>query len=208
MYNSQITLNPQLQEWLHTDFFNTDSIEHILFKTIFAMIAGFGFSYAFNPPKKIFIGIICIAGLGYFVRSLFLQSPLFSLAGASFCAALCMGFTGMFIAKNTKMPAEIIVFPSLLPMFPGSYGYKSILSILVFTQHANKPEQLNYLLMFFNNLTTMLSVSLSLVAGVLATFVIFHEQSFMMTRGTRKQSIYKVLRELKTQKNKNKLGRK
>ncbi len=202
MFNLQIHLDTQIQEFLYTNFFNTNSIEHVFFKTIFAMIAGFGFAYAINPPKKIFLGIISIAGLGYFIRSIFLQIPIFSLAGASFCAALCMGFATMFIAKYTKTPAEIIVFPALLPMFPGSYGYKSILSILVFTQHADKPEQLGYLLMFFNNLATMLSVSLSLVAGVLVTFIVFHEQSFMMTRGTKKQSIYKILRELRKQKNK------
>lgn len=188
---------PHIQELLYTDFLNTNSLPHIFFKMFFAMVAGFGFAYALNPPKKVFFGIILVSGLGYFMRSLLLQSPLFSLAGASFCVALCMGFTTMFLAKYMKVPAEIVVFPALLPLFPGSYGYRSILSLLTFTQHADKPEQLTYLLVFFNNLTTMLSVSLSLVAGVLTIFILFHEQSFMMTRGTQKTSIYQVLRELR-----------
>ncbi|GAB0173523.1 threonine/serine exporter family protein [Helicobacter trogontum] len=195
MFN--LDLYPQLQEFLYTDFFNTDSLPHIFYKTLFAMIAGFGFAYALHPPKKVCFGIIIVAGLGYFIRSILLQSPIFSLAGASFCAALCMGFAAMLLAKYKKVPAEVIVFPALLPMFPGSYGYRSILSLLTFTQHADDPEQITYLLTFFNNITTMLSVSLSLVAGVLAIFIIFHEQSFTMTRGATKISIYQVLRELR-----------
>lgn len=190
-------LYPQLQAFLHTEFFNTDSLPHIFYRMLFAMVAGFGFAYALHPPKKIFFGIIVVAGLGYFIRSILLQSPIFSLAGASFCAALCMGFVAMLLAKYEKVPAEIIVFPALLPMFPGSYGYRSILSLLTFTQHADKPEQLTYLLVFFNNITTMLSVSLSLVAGVLVIFIIFHEQSFTMTRGAKKTSIYQVFREIR-----------
>ncbi|RDU67610.1 threonine/serine exporter [Helicobacter didelphidarum] len=174
---------PAVLEFLYRDFFNTNSFEHVLMNTIFAMVAGFGFSYAFNPPRNIFIGIVCVSGFGYFVRSMLMQFSIFSLAGASFCASFCMGLMTMLVAKRKKVPAEIIVFPALLPMFPGSYGYKSILSILAFTQHADKPEQLGYLLAFFNNITIMLSVSTSLVAGVLVTFIIFYEQSFMMTRG-------------------------
>lgn len=195
MFNVELYL--QLQAFLHTDFFNTNSLAHIFYRTLFAMVAGFGFAYALHPPKKVFLGIIIVSGLGYFTRSVLFQIPVFSLAGASFCAALCMGFVAMLLAKYEKVPVEIIVFPALLPMFPGSYGYRSILSVLTFTQHADKPEQLTYLLAFFNNITTMLSVSLSLVAGVLVIFVVFHEQSFAMTRGAKKTSIYQVLRELR-----------
>lgn len=201
MFN--LELYPQLQEFSYTDFFNTNTLPHIFYKMLFAMVAGFGFAYALHPPKKVFFGIIIVAGFGYFIRSILLQSPIFSLAGATFCAAVCMGFVVVLLAKYTKVPVEVIVFPALLPMFPGSYGYRSILSLLTFTQHADKPEQLTYLLAFFNNITTMLSVSLSLVAGVLVIFIIFHEQNFTMTRGTKKTSIYQVLRELrKTRKQK------
>ncbi len=198
---SDTYLHPQLLEFLYTDFFNTTSLSHIFINTIFAMVAAFGFAYPCNPPQKAFIGIILIAGIGYFIRSLLTQSPTFSLAGASFCASLCMGFATMFLAKHKKVPSEIIVFPALLPMFPGSYGYKSILSILTFTQNTDSPEQLGYLLAFFQNITTMLSVSISLVAGALVSFVIFHEQSFMMTRGINRLSIYQVVRDLRKHKN-------
>lgn len=199
-----ISLYPQVQEFLHIDFFSTDSIEHIIYKTFFAMIAGFGFAYAFHPPKRILLGIMFIAGLGYFIRSMLLQVSFFSLAGASFCASLCMGFVVIFIAKHTKTPAEIISFPALLPMFPGSYGYRSILSLLTFTKYSDNPEQMHYLLIFFNNITTMLSVSLSLVAGVLTELLLFHEQSFTMTRGMKKISIHQILQDLRRHKDKSK----
>lgn len=188
---------PYIIQFLHTDFFSTDSLTDVLISALFAMVAGFGFSYACNPPKKVLISIVFIAGLGYLTRSLLSQNHFFSLAGASFCASLCMGLVTMFIARYKKVPAEVIVFPALLPMFPGSYGYRSILSLLTFTQNSNSPKQLEYLLDFFNNLTTMLSVSISLVAGVLVTFIIFYDQSFKMTRGNHRISIYQIFRDLK-----------
>ncbi|WP_244910950.1 threonine/serine exporter family protein [Helicobacter aurati] len=191
---------PQIAEILYTDFFSSDSFEHIGINMIFAMIAALGFGYPFNPPKKILFGIIIIAGLGYLIRSILMLFPIFSLAAASFFASLCMGGCAMVIAKRVKVPVEVIVFPGLLPMFPGSYGYKSIISLLTFLQNTDKPEQINYLLAFFNNFITMTSVSLSLVAGALVTFIIFFEQSFMITRGSKQTSIYTIFRELRKNK--------
>ncbi len=195
-----ITHYPKLLEILHSSFFTTDSLFDISMNTLFAMVAGFGFAFGCIPPRKILFGIVFVAGFGYFLRSILVQSPLFSLAGASFCVSFCMGLLTMSLARRNKVPAEVIVFPALLPMFPGSYGYKSILSMLTFTQHAHKPEQLGYLMAFFNNISTMLSVSISLVAGALLTFLVFHEQSFMMTRGVKKTSIREILRDLKNNK--------
>lgn len=191
---------PHLMEFLHTDFFNSKSFSHIVINVIFAMISAFGFGYLCNPPKKILLGIMLTAALGYLIRSLLLLSPIFNLAGASFFAALCMGIFTMIIAKRVKVPVEVIVFPCLLPMFPGSYGYKSIISLLTFLQNTDKPEQIDYLIAFFNNFITMVSVSLSLVVGALVTFIIFFEQSFMVTRGSKQVSIYVIFRELRKNK--------
>lgn len=188
---------PHISDILYTDFFSSNSFEHIGINVVFAMVSAFGFGYPFNPPKRIFLGIIAIAGFGYLMRSILLLFPIFSLAGASFFAALCMGGGAMIIAKRAKVPVEVIVFPCLLPMFPGSYGYKSVISLLTFLQNTDKPEQISYLLAFFNNFITMTSVSLSLVAGALVTFIIFFEQSFMITRGSKQIPIYAVFRELR-----------
>lgn len=176
---------PQILAILHAEFFEGNDISDILLRMLFAMVAGFGFSYPFNPPRHILWGIMFISGLGYFIRSMLLQVPIFNLAGASFCASFCMGIAAFLIAKRAKVPTETIVFPSLLPLFPGSYGYKSILSLLAFAKNVDAPNQLDYLLAFFNNLTIMLFVSVLLVAGALITFIIFYEQSFMMTRGVK-----------------------
>lgn len=177
---------PRVLEFLHTDFFNTSTSRDILINMLFAMVASFGFSYPSNPPKRVLFGIIFIAGLGYLIRSLLLQISFFNLAGASFCASFCMGIVAFLIAKQVKVPTEVIVFPALLALFPGSYGYKSILSLLIFAKNTDKPEQLQHLLAFFNNLIIMFSVSILLVAGALVTFMIFYEQSFLMTRGSKR----------------------
>ena len=175
---------PELANLLYTDF-RFHPMLNMGLDVGFAMLAALGFGYACNPPKKILLGLIAVAGLGYLARSVMLLFPVFSLAGASFLAALFMGLGALFIAKRTRVPVEVIVFPCLLPLFPGSYGYKSIIALLTFLQDRDESRQLGHLLAFFNNFVTMTSVSLSLVAGALVTFIIFFEQSFMITRDKR-----------------------
>ena len=74
----------------------------------FAMLAALGFGYACNPPKKILLGLIAVAGLGYLARSVMLLFPIFSLAGASFLAAIFMGlgavsYTHLTLPTNVSM---------------------------------------------------------------------------------------------------------
>lgn len=180
---------PYLQEIFYSQFLTNSIWQESISNIIFAFFAGLGFAYGLNPSVRTIVWSALIAAIGYQSRFLLMNLPLFSFAGASFCASLGMGFLAMFIAKKLKSPIEVVVFPALLPMFPGSYGYKSILSLLTFLQQTNEEEQLNYLLAFFHNFMMMISVSLALVSGILVLLSIFYEQSFMMTRGIKKLSL-------------------
>lgn len=184
-----LTIAPHIQEILYAKSWHNSLPVEMLQDFVFAFIAGLGFAYGLNPLKRTIFWSAFFAGLGYNIRFGLMQLPFFSFVGASFCASLCIGLLAIIAAKRIKAPVEVIVFPSLLPMFPGSYGYKSILSMLAFVQQRDDKTRLDYLLLFFDNFTIMFSVSLALVAGVLIVLSIFYEQSFMMTRGIKKLSM-------------------
>lgn len=163
----------------------SDLFQHILIDIIFCLIAGYGFAYVCFPPKNTLKYTAILAAIAYTIRSLLIASGFFNLAGGSFVASFIMGILAMSVAKKLKTPVEVIVFPSLLPMLPGIYAFKSILSILIFFKTSQQAQQIRitYLLAFFDNLITTISVSLALVSGIIVTLMIFYEQSFMMTRG-------------------------
>ena len=77
---------------------------------------------------------------------------------------------------------EIIAFPALLPMIPGMYAYRTILSIASFANENELENQYKLLIEITNNLMTTISVAFALAVGISITLIIFYEQSLMMTR--------------------------
>lgn len=183
----------QILALLHTEILQGSFIEATIGHFICAFLAGFGFCYGLNPPLKTLVWSGIFAAVGHTSRSYLMGSGFFSFSfsfsGASFVASLFIGLLGTFVAKRLKAPIEVVIFPALLPMFPGKYGYQSIISLLNFIEHRDDATRLEYLLNFFDNFMIMFSVSLSLVAGVLVVLSIFYEQSFMMTRGIKRLKI-------------------
>ena len=151
------------------DSFYLTTLEHLFF----AFLAGFGFGFALNAPRKALWWSGFLAGFGHTFRSFVMVLPVFNFAGASFITSLLMGFLGALIAKKLKTPVEVVVFPALLPMFPGRYGCESIISLLHFLGDHDDPSRLTDLLAFFNKFMVTFSVSLALVAGVLIVLPFF-----------------------------------
>ncbi|MGX3097373.1 threonine/serine exporter family protein [Helicobacter sp. 23-1046] len=174
---------------LHTEILQGSFTQEIIGHFICAFLAGFGFCYGLNPQLKTLVWSAVFAGIGHTSRAYLMEGGALSFAGASFVASLLIGLLGTFVAKRLKAPIEVVIFPALLPMFPGKYGYQSIISLLNFIEHRDDATRLEYLLSFFDNFMIMFSVSLSLVAGTLVVLSIFYEQSFMMTRGIKRLKI-------------------
>lgn len=147
----------------------------------FAAVAGLGFAYGCNPPKRTIIVSAILAAIAHGVR-FYLQQSGFGITSATFFAALIMGILGFMCAKRLKTPTEIITFPAILPMIPGMFAYRTILSIVSFSSESNLEEQGRLLVNITNNFITTFSVSLAIAVGISISLVIFYEQSFMMTR--------------------------
>ncbi|AXP08354.1 threonine/serine exporter family protein [Campylobacter hepaticus] len=162
-------------------------IEFVLKDMFFAAVAGFGFSYACNPPFKTLILSAFLAAIAHGLRFVLIEYFYFqTLAIATFIASFCIGCLGIGLAKIIKIPAEIIVFPALIPMIPGIYAYKAILYLISFIRSEDLKARSEFLVQFFDYFFTTLSITLALAIGVSVTLLIFFEQNFMMSRNAKK----------------------
>lgn len=148
----------------------------------FAAVAGLGFAFACNPPIRTLFLSALLAAIAHGTRFYLLQFDIFGLASATFISAFLIGLIGLLLAKKVRCPMEIIAFPALLPMIPGMYAYRTILSITSFASEDNMEKQYKLLVEITNNLMTTISVAFAIAVGVSITLIIFHEQSLMMTR--------------------------
>ncbi|RDU64698.1 threonine/serine exporter family protein [Helicobacter sp. MIT 14-3879] len=147
----------------------------------FAAVAGLGFAYACNPPKRTLLISALLAAIAHAFR-FYMQQNNFGITSATFFSAFSVGILGLIFAKKLKCPTEIITFPAILPMIPGMYAYRTILSIVSFSSSNDINTQYKLLVEITNNLITTLSVALAIAVGISISLLIFYEQSFMMTR--------------------------
>lgn len=158
-------------------------MQDIFIDMFFVALVGFGFGFGCNPPIRVLIFTAFIAALGHALR-LFLTElmHIHILALATFIASFVIGILGIVASRFLRVPAEIVAFPALLPMIPGSFAYKSMLALFNFIKADDLNLKVKYLIAFFDNFLTTLSVSIALGVGVVLTILMFFEQSFMVTR--------------------------
>lgn len=161
---------------------NWDVIGQLLGDGLLAAVAAIGFAVISNPPRKaIFISAL-LAAVGHALRFYLIRYTPLDIAMASLVAAFTIGMFSMLFAKLIHCPAVIFSFPSLLPMVPGMYAYKTVLALMQFIGGGDVTRQNELMVEFFRNGLTTLFIMFALVIGVALPVFIFHKQSFMMTR--------------------------
>lgn len=149
---------------------------------LFAAIAAAGFSSISNPPKKAILISAFLAAIGFTLRHFLLTYTSIDITFATFIAAFTIGMGSMLFAKLAHIPAEVFSFPSLLPMIPGMYAYKTILSFIYFMKSDDEHVLKLMIVEIFKNSLTAFGVITALVIGVAIPLFIFYEHSYMMTR--------------------------
>lgn len=148
----------------------------------FAAVAGVGFAFASNPPLKTLFFSAILAAFAHGGRFCLLEFEMCGLASATLVSSFLVGLLGLLCAKKLRCPMEVIAFPALIPMIPGLYAYRTVLSIASFVNQSDKTAQIGLLVEITNNLMTTVSVALAIAVGVSISLVIFREQSLKMTR--------------------------
>ena len=148
---------------------------------LMAAIAAVGFAVISNPSRKAVLVSALLAAIGHSLRFFMIKSGL-DITLASFVAASFIGFLSIFFAKIIHCPAEVFSYPSLLPMIPGLFAYRTILSMIKFMQSTEVVKTQGYMLDFFHNGMTALFILLAFVVGVSLPVLFFPKLSFSVTR--------------------------
>ncbi len=146
----------------------------------FAAVAGTGFALVSTPSRRSLPLVALLAALGHTLRFLMQQGVGANITLASLVAALAIGFLSVPLAKRLKCPAELLAFPSLLPMIPGMYAYRAVLALTQFmTEDLSHGAQLQEAIMaFFHHGLTTLFVMGALVVGMLIPLHLFRRVHF------------------------------
>jgi len=161
---------------------NFELLQAIIFDGCFAAVASVGFAVISNPQRNAIWVSAVLAAVGHGLRYCLIHSTSIDIASASFIAAFSIGLLSIVFAKKIHCPAEVFSFPSLLPMIPGMFAYKTILYLVKFIQCKDDTASVDILVAIFRNGVTATFIMFALVVGVAMPMFIFHKQSFTVTR--------------------------
>lgn len=160
---------------------NSEIILLVLFDGLLAAIAAIGFAVISNPSRKAVFVSAFLAAIGHATRFFLVKSGV-EISLATFVAASCIGLMSILFAKLVHCPAEVFSFPSLLPMIPGLFAYRTILGLIKFMQNTDVIKSQQFMLDIFHNGLTTLFILLALVIGVSLPVLLFPKYSFRVTR--------------------------
>ena len=149
---------------------------------LLSAVAAAGFAVISNPPRKAVYLSALLAAIGHSLRYFLIQTTEIDIVTATVIATFTIGMMTIFFAKLIHCPPEVFSFPSLLPMIPGMYAYKTFMSLMYFIRADDPLAMQAAMLEILHNGALTVSILCALVLGVSLPLFIFHRQSFLMTR--------------------------
>lgn len=137
----------------------------------FAAIAAIGFGSISNVPKRIFPGCAIVAAIGHVTRFILMNIYGFHIIWASLAAGFSIGIFAVLSRRVWQCPCEALAFPSLLPMIPGMYAYRSVQSLILCFKNPDTGLFEHYAHIFIYNFMVCFLAILLMVFGV--TFVLY-----------------------------------
>lgn len=158
-------------------------IVEIIEDGLFAAIAAIGFAAISRPPKRAYVFCALLAAAGHSLRYVLMTSESgVHIVVATTLAAFVVGLMAVLFSPVAKVPAETCLFPSLLPMIPGIYAYKSFggLAMCLFGP-GNESYQYYFYQFSFNGMMCVF-ILLGMVIGATVPIFLFKKISFRATR--------------------------
>lgn len=157
-------------------------IAELLLDGLLAAVAATGFAVISNPPRKTIYLSALLAAIGHALRYFLINTAAMDIVTATVIASFTIGMITIFFARMIHCPPEVFSFPSLLPMIPGMYAYKTFMSLMNFIQAKDPLVMQATMVDILHNGALTVSILFALVLGVSLPLFIFHRQSFLMTR--------------------------
>lgn len=155
----------------------------ILQDALFSAIAAIGFAAISRPPREAFLYCALIAAVGHSLRYVLLNSALaMHIVPATFIAALVIGTLAVLVSPLSRIPAETYLFPSLLPMIPGIYAYKTFAGLAMCLFSTGEDSFNHDFFLFGHNAITCGCILLCMVIGAVIPIFALKRISFQATR--------------------------
>ncbi len=148
----------------------------IIFKAVWAGIAGLGFAALFNVPGRSFFNIFLFGAIGVLVKLLLLYFNINIVMGSLFGAA-AIGFLSIPAAHYKHTPPLIFYIPAVIPMIPGIMAYRMMLGLLKLTGNPESPDYNALLAETVNNGLKVLFILISLSVGVIVPMLLMRKES-------------------------------
>lgn len=150
----------------------------------FAAIAAIGFAAISNPPRRAYLYCALIAAAGHSTRFLLMNESLtgMHIVPATSIAALIVGVLAVLFSPLVRTPTETCLFPSLLPMIPGIYAYRTFGGLVMCLYQGHELGFNHYFYLFASNGLTCLFILLGMVIGATIPIFLLKNISFQATR--------------------------
>lgn len=103
-------------------------------KAFWCGFAGLGFGVLFNAPTRTLFAIWTGGFLAGFVKFAALQGmPGSGVILCSFIAAVMVGIASIPVAHSRHVPPMIFAIPSVIPLVPGVFAYRTMLGLMKLT---------------------------------------------------------------------------
>lgn len=112
-------------------------IYSILAKAFWCGWAALGFGILFNSPSRI-LWLLWLCGAIAGCTKFSLMGFGYGIVLSSFVAASCVGILSIPLSHTGHTPSIIIAIPSVIPLVPGVFAYRSMLGLMKLAQSMNK----------------------------------------------------------------------
>lgn len=147
----------------------------ILSKAFWCGWGAVGFAILFNVPPRTLLAIWIGGAVGGFLKFSLLQIGA-GVVLASFAGALAVGISSIPIAHFRHAPPMIFAIPSVIPMIPGVFAYRTMLGLMKLT--GNIGADYNIIIAeTVNNGSKTLFVILALSMGVAVPMHLMRQES-------------------------------
>ncbi len=147
--------------------------------------AALGFGILFNVPPRTLFALWIGGAIGCFLKFTLLQMSV-GVVFASFVGASAVGILSIPIAHFRHVPPMIFAIPSVIPLIPGVFAYRTMLGLIKLTGTIGTDYNL-ILSETVNNGAKTLFIIMSLAMGVAIPMHVMRKESAKNIRLIKKQ---------------------
>jgi uncharacterized membrane protein YjjB (DUF3815 family) len=157
----------------------------ILSKAFWCGWGAIGFGILFNVPPRTLFAIWMGGAIGGLLKFILLQST-GGVVPASFIGALMVGVLSIPIAHFRHAPPMIFAIPSVIPLIPGVFAYRTMLGLIKLTGNVG-PDYNLILSDTVNNGAKTLFIIMALALGVAIPMHLMRQESVKNIRLVKKK---------------------